>query len=51
MTPTPPRLSFAIPYYDTRPSRAEAIASVQAQTVDDWELLVDSLVASLSRRH
>jgi len=54
--PPTPRISFAIPYYDNRPYLAEAIASVRAQTVLDWELTVvddcgpepaDDLVASL----
>lgn len=36
----PPRISFTIPYYDNRPYLAEAIASVRAQTVEDWELVV-----------
>jgi glycosyltransferase involved in cell wall biosynthesis len=35
-----PRISFAIPYYDSPGYLAEAIGSVLAQTVDDWELLV-----------
>ena len=35
-----PRISFTIPYYDNRPYLAEAIASVRAQTVEDWELVV-----------
>ncbi len=36
----PPRISFTIPYFDNRPYLAEAIASVRAQTVEDWELVV-----------
>jgi glycosyltransferase involved in cell wall biosynthesis len=35
-----PRISFTIPYYDNRPYLAEAIASVRAQIVEDWELVV-----------
>jgi glycosyltransferase involved in cell wall biosynthesis len=34
------RISFAIPYYDNPGYLAEAVASVQAQTVPDWELVV-----------
>jgi glycosyltransferase involved in cell wall biosynthesis len=33
-------ISFAIPYYDNPGYLAEAVASVQAQTVPDWELVV-----------
>jgi glycosyltransferase involved in cell wall biosynthesis len=36
----PPRISFAIPYYDNPGYLAEAVASVRAQTVEDWELTV-----------
>ncbi len=35
-----PRISFAIPYYANRAYLAEAVASIRAQTVDDWELVV-----------
>lgn len=35
-----PRISFAIPYYDNRTYLAEAVASVRAQTMQDWELTV-----------
>jgi glycosyltransferase involved in cell wall biosynthesis len=35
-----PRISFAIPYYDNPGYLAEAVASVLAQTVADWELVV-----------
>ena len=35
-----PRISFTIPYYDNPAYLAEAIASVRAQTLDDWELIV-----------
>jgi glycosyltransferase involved in cell wall biosynthesis len=35
-----PRISFAIPYYDNPGYLAEAVASIRAQTVDDWELMV-----------
>lgn len=51
-----PRISFTIPYYRGLDYLREAIASVQAQTIDDWELVVvddcgpepaDDLVASL----
>jgi glycosyltransferase involved in cell wall biosynthesis len=38
--PRPPAISFAIPYYDNRAYLAEAIASIRAQTVEDWELVV-----------
>jgi len=50
-----PRISFAIPYYRGLAFLAEAIESVRAQTIDDWELIVvddcgpepaDELVAS-----
>src|SRR3954449_13348950 len=34
------RISFAIPYYDNPGYLAEAVASVQAQTVYGWELVV-----------
>lgn len=53
--PDQPRISFAIPYYRGRDLLREAIASVRAQTIDDWELVVvddagpepvDALVAS-----
>jgi glycosyltransferase involved in cell wall biosynthesis len=37
---TAPRLSFAIPYYDDRRFLAEAVESVRAQTVTDWDLVV-----------
>jgi glycosyltransferase involved in cell wall biosynthesis len=37
---TAPRLSFAIPYYDDRRFLTEAIQSVRAQTVSDWDLVV-----------
>lgn len=41
MTPRPaPRISIAIPYYAGLDYLREAIASVLAQTVHDWELLV-----------
>ena len=35
-----PRISFAIPYYDGLHYLREAIGSVLAQTVTDWELVV-----------
>ncbi|HEX3222078.1 MAG TPA: glycosyltransferase [Nocardioides sp.] len=35
-----PRISFAIPYYDNPGYLAEAISSVRAQVVSDWELVV-----------
>jgi glycosyltransferase involved in cell wall biosynthesis len=35
-----PSISFAIPYYSNAAYLLEAIASVRAQTVDDWELIV-----------
>src|SRR3954453_470870 len=34
------RISFAIPYYDNPGYLAEAVASVQAQTMSGWELVV-----------
>ncbi len=37
---TSPRISFTIPYYDNPAYLAEAIASVRAQTISDWELVV-----------
>jgi glycosyltransferase involved in cell wall biosynthesis len=37
---TAPRISFTIPYYDNPAYLAEAIASVRAQTLTDWELVV-----------
>lgn len=51
----PARISFAIPYYRGISYLAEAIESVRAQTIDDWDLLVvddrgpepaDDLIAS-----
>jgi glycosyltransferase involved in cell wall biosynthesis len=35
-----PRISFAVPYFDNPGYLAEALASVRAQTVPDWELVV-----------
>jgi len=35
-----PRISFAIPYYDNPGYLVESVASVLAQTVSDWELVV-----------
>ncbi|UUZ60009.1 glycosyltransferase family 2 protein [Nocardioides sp. B-3] len=35
-----PRITFAIPYYRGRDYLSEAIGSVLAQTVSDWQLLV-----------
>lgn len=43
MAPDPtavPRISFAIPYYDGLDYLREAIGSILAQTVTDWELVV-----------
>ena len=37
---TSARIGFAIPYYDNPGYLAEAVASVRAQTVEDWELMV-----------
>lgn len=36
----PPAISFAIPYYDNPGYLLEAVASVRAQTVAEWELVV-----------
>ena len=38
--PEAPRISFTIPYYRGRSYLREAIDSVLAQTIDDWELVV-----------
>src|SRR5215217_6183588 len=35
-----PAITFAIPYYSNADYLLEAVASVRAQTIDDWELLV-----------
>ena len=35
-----PAITFAIPYYSNAEYLLEAISSVRAQTIDDWELLV-----------
>lgn len=35
-----PAITFAIPYYRDAALLARAVASVQAQTIDDWELVV-----------
>ncbi|MEO7397708.1 MAG: glycosyltransferase, partial [Ilumatobacteraceae bacterium] len=35
-----PRITFAIPYYSNSGYLLEAIRSVQAQTVDDWDVIV-----------
>lgn len=56
MAPTVPAITFAIPYYDKLTYLREAIASVQAQTSPDWNLLIvddagpeppDELIAEL----
>ncbi len=40
MAAAAPSITFAIPYYSNRVLLAEAMASVIAQSVDDWELVV-----------
>ncbi|MBU6372114.1 MAG: glycosyltransferase family 2 protein [Alphaproteobacteria bacterium] len=37
---TAPRVSFVMPAYDAAATLPKAIASIQAQTVQDWELLL-----------
>src|SRR4051812_39241193 len=35
-----PAITFAIPYYSNAKYLLEAVSSVRAQTIDDWELIV-----------
>ena len=35
-----PRLSFTIPYYSNPDYLMEAVASVRAQSIDDWDLTI-----------